>query len=83
MKERVWVLGDDTDELYDFKNLDVLKLLWLILRPDLVSRLHIQFRLMGNSYLNSGSPWLSNTDGSLRFICKKNTQKCAKQIGTI
>ena len=30
---------------------------------DLVSRLHVQIRLMGNCGLNSGIPRLSNTDG--------------------
>ena len=41
---------------------------------DLVSRLHIQIRLMGNLCLNSGIPWLFNTEGSLCFICKENTE---------
>ena len=41
---------------------------------DLVSRLHIQVRLMGNLCLNGGMPWLFNTEGSLCFIAK-NTQK--------
>ena len=38
--------------------------------PDLVSRLHIQTRLMGNFGLNGGIPWLSNTDGAACFLCK-------------
>ena len=38
--------------------------------PDLVSRLHIQTRLMGNFGLNGGIPWLSNTDGATCFLCK-------------
>ena len=38
--------------------------------PDLVSRLHIQTRLMGNFGLNGGIPWLSNTDGAACFPCK-------------
>ena len=42
---------------------------------DLVSRLHIQVRLMGNLCLNGGIPWLFNTMGSLCFICRKKTQK--------
>ena len=41
---------------------------------DLVSRLHIQIRLMGNLCLNSDIPWLFNTKGSLCFICKENTE---------
>ena len=44
------------------------------LYPDLVSRLHIQIRLMGNLCLNGGIPWLFNTEGSLCFICKENTE---------
>ena len=41
---------------------------------DLISRLHIQVRLMGNLCLNSGIPWLSDTEGSLCFIYKGNTE---------
>ena len=44
---------------------------------DLVSLLHIQIRLMpvmGNLCLNRGSPWVFNTEGSLCFICKENTE---------
>ena len=37
--------------------------------PDLVSRLHIQTRLMDNFGLNGGIPWLSNTDGAICFLC--------------
>ena len=37
---------------------------------DLVSRLHIQIRLMGNFGLNAGVPWLLGTPGALCFICK-------------
>ena len=33
--------------------------------PDLVSRLHVQIRFMGNFGLNGGVPWLTNTDGEL------------------
>ena len=29
---------------------------------------------MGNLYLNGGIPWLFNTEGSLCFIYKKNTE---------
>ena len=38
--------------------------------PDLVSRLHIQTRLMGNFGLNGGIPWICNTDGAICFLCK-------------
>ena len=41
---------------------------------DLVSRLHIQVRLMGNLCFNGGIPWLFNNEGSLCFICKENTE---------
>ena len=39
--------------------------------PDLVSRLHIQVRLMGNFGLNAGVPWLHGIPGALCFICKE------------
>ena len=42
--------------------------------PDLVSRLHIQTRLMGNFGLNGGIPWLCNTDGAICFICKVDVE---------
>ena len=39
--------------------------------PDLVSRLHIQIRLMGSNFgLNGGIPWFCNTDGVICFLCK-------------
>ena len=44
------------------------------LYPDLISRLHIQVRLMGNLCLNGGIPWLFNTEGSLCIISKENTE---------
>ena len=44
------------------------------LYSDLVSRLHIQVRLIGHLSLNDGIPWLFNTEGSLCFICKENTE---------
>ena len=37
---------------------------------DLVSRLHVQTRLMGNFGLNGGVPWLTNTDGELCLFAK-------------
>ena len=42
--------------------------------PDLVSRLHIQTRLMGNFGLNGGIPWLCNTDGTICFQCKEDIE---------
>ena len=38
--------------------------------PDLVSRLHIQTRLMGNFGLNGGIPWLCNIDCAICFLFK-------------
>ena len=40
--------------------------------PDLVSRLHVQIRLVGNFGPNAGIPWLSDTQGALRFIRKES-----------
>ena len=53
-----------------------LRMFWSISeqQPDLVSRLHIQTRLMGNFGLNGGIPWLSNTDGAACFLCKVNIE---------
>ena len=42
------------------------------LYPDLVSRIHIQVRLVSNLCLIL---WLFNTEGSLCFICKENTER--------
>ena len=42
--------------------------------PDLVSRLHVQVRLMGNFGLNGSLPWLQNTDGAICFICKEDIE---------
>ena len=39
--------------------------------PDLVSRLHIQVRIMRNFGFIGGVPWLSHTQGALCFICKE------------
>ena len=42
--------------------------------PDLVSRLHVQVRIMGNFSLNGGIPWLTNTKGATCFVCKKGVE---------
>ena len=42
--------------------------------PDLVSRLHVQIRLMGNFGLNGGVPCLTNTDGKLCLFCKNSVE---------
>ena len=39
--------------------------------PDLVSRMHIQIRLMGNFGLNGGVPWHVGTNRSLCSFCKE------------
>ena len=39
--------------------------------PDLVSRLHVQIRLVENFGLNACVPWLRGTPGALCFICKE------------
>ena len=44
------------------------------LYPDLVSRLHIPVRFMDNLCLNGCIPWLFNTEGSLYFLRKENTE---------
>ena len=45
---------------------------FLFLADDyLVSRLHIQVRIMGNFGFSGGVPWLSHTQGALCFIAKK------------
>ena len=41
---------------------------------DLVSRLHIQVRLMSNFGLNGCIPWLQNTDDAICFICYKEIE---------
>ena len=41
---------------------------------DLVSRFHVQIRLMGNFGLNGGVPWLTNTDGELCLFCKNSVE---------
>ena len=41
---------------------------------DLVSRMHVQVRLMGNFDPNGGSPWLQNTDGAICFTCKEDIE---------
>ena len=42
--------------------------------PDLVSRMHIQIRLMGNFGLNCGVPWHIGTNCSLCLLCKEGTE---------
>ena len=44
--------------------------------PDLVSRMQVQVRLMGNFGLNGSLSWLQNTDGVICFICKEDIEKC-------
>ena len=42
--------------------------------PDLVSRLHVQLRLLSNLGLCGSILWLLNTDGALCYICKKDKE---------
>ena len=42
--------------------------------PNLVCRLHVQIRLMGNFDLNGGIPWIINTNDALCFMCKSDTE---------
>ena len=42
--------------------------------PDLVSRLHVQVRIMGNSGLNGSIPWFTNTEGATCFVCKQGVE---------
>ena len=41
---------------------------------DLVSRLHVQIRVMGNFGLSGAIPWLSNTDGAHCIFCKESIE---------
>ena len=40
--------------------------------PDLVCRLHVQIRLMGNFGFSADLPWASKAEDALCFICKKS-----------
>ena len=42
--------------------------------PDLVSRLHVQVRLMGQFGLSGGIPWLRDSDGAFCFVCKQDVE---------
>ena len=42
--------------------------------PDLVCRLHVQIRLMGNFGLNTSIPWATTTDSAICFICKEGEE---------
>ena len=52
-------------------------LLWYLAGnySDLVSRMHIQIRPLGNFGLNCGVPWHAGIDGSLCLICTPGTQE--------
>ena len=39
--------------------------------PDLVTRLHVQIRLMGNFSFSACVPWTIRADESLCFVCKE------------
>ena len=42
--------------------------------PDLVCRLHVQIRLMGNFGFSAELPWASKADAALCFICKESNE---------
>ena len=42
--------------------------------PNLVCQVHVQIRMMGWLGLNGRIPWLLNTDGTLCFVCKSDTE---------
>ena len=42
--------------------------------PDLVRHLHVQVRLVGHLGLNTGVPWLSDTDSRKCIICKNGVE---------
>ena len=42
--------------------------------PDLVSRLHVQVRLMGHIGLSGGIPWLRDSDETFCFVCKQDVE---------
>ena len=42
--------------------------------PDLVSRLHVQVRLMGQFGLSGGIPWLRDSDGACFSVCKHDIE---------
>ena len=46
--------------------------------PDLVSRLHVQVRLMGQFGLSGGIPWLRNSDGAFCFVGKQDVESVTR-----
>ena len=42
--------------------------------PDLVSRLHVQVRLMSQFGLSGSIPWLWDSDGAFCFVCKQDVE---------
>ena len=42
--------------------------------PDLVSRLHVQVRLVGQFGLSGSIPWLCDSDGASCFACKQDVE---------
>ena len=42
--------------------------------PDLLCRLYVQIRLMGNFGLDGGVPWLTNIDNELCLFCKDSVK---------
>ena len=57
-------------------NLCLFKKFWSISSsyPDLVCRLHVQIRLMGNFCLYTSIPFAKTTDSTICFICKEGEE---------
>ena len=42
--------------------------------PDLVSRQHVEVRLMSQFGPSGGIPWLRDSDGAFCFVCKQDVE---------
>ena len=42
--------------------------------PDLISRQHVQVKLMSQFGLSGNIPWLRDSDGAFCFVCKQNVE---------
>ena len=87
VKHKIWEFGENSwnSFILDHPNLSLAQaclatvsphMFWSISDqyPDLVCCLHVQIRLMGNFGLNWEIPWITNTDGALLFVCKRDTE---------
>ena len=46
--------------------------------PDLVSRLHVQVRLMGQFSLSGGISWLCDLNEAFCFVCKQGVESVTR-----